>query len=297
MKKQSDLNGQMNGNGTQMTRRNFLAGAAASAGMLVLAGCSGSGSDSGGSDSGSSDDSVSEEDLGLVTEGTLTVASDLAFPPFDSLDDDGNPTGFDVDVSYAIADILGLECEYLAPQNFDTIIPTIVAGGKADIGNSAFTITAERKEEVYMTESYLDANLAIAVGPNADKTSSEALNVEGVKVAVQSGTTGEEWARENMPETTVVTLDDPIQAMTGVQQGLYDACCADEPVLSYLVTNSYTNCTVCEKIPTGDQYGIVVNKDNDALCEAVNDAVKQIKEDGTLDDLELKWFGTDLDED
>ena len=275
-----------------LTRRGFLA-AAASAGMVALAGCSGSGSDS----SGSEGSSAETGDLGLVEEGKLTVASDLAFPPFDSLDDDGNPTGFDVDVSGAIAERLGLEVSYLNPQNFDTIIPTIVAGGKADIGNSAFTITAERQEEVYMTESYLDANLALAIGPDSTVTSSDELNASGIDIAVQSGTTGEEWARENLPEATVKTLDDPIQAMTGVQQGLYDACCADEPVLSYLVTNSYTNCSVLETIPTGDQYGIVVNKDNTALCEAVNDAIKDMKSDGTLDDLEMKWFGTDLDED
>lgn len=275
-----------------MTRRGFL-GAAAAAGAGLLAGCGSSASSGSGTTAATEAATTDDGTYTLVEDGKLTVASDLAFPPFDSLDGD-TPVGFDVDISKGIAEKLGLECSYLPAQNFDTIIPTIKAGGKADIGNSAFTITDERKEEIDFTDPYLDSNQSIATASTAERKSSEDLNAEGVKIAVQSGTTGEEWARENIPEATVVTLDDPIQCMTGVQQGLYDACVADEPVLSYLVKNSYTDCEVTEEIPTGEQYGIVVSKDNPNLTKAINKALAEMVDDGTMDSLQQQWFGTSL---
>ena len=97
-----------------------------------------------------------------VEEGKLIVASDLDFPPLDSFEG-GEAQGFDVDLSKAIGEKLGLEVEYLPPMDFDSIIPMIKQGGKADIGNSAFSITEERKAEIDFTDAYLDSNLGIAV--------------------------------------------------------------------------------------------------------------------------------------
>ena len=61
--------------------------------------------------------------------------------------------------------------------------------------------------------------------------------------------------------------------------------------MSYLCSNSYDDLYVSLQIPTGDQYGIAVSKDNQALLNALNDALQQIQDDGTHDDLEAKWFG------
>ena len=64
--------------------------------------------------------------------------------------------------------------------------------------------------------------------------------------------------------------------------------------MSYLCTNSYTDCKVAIEIPTGEQYGIVISKDNPGLTAAINEALSALKDDGTIDDLEKKWFGTTL---
>jgi len=194
----------------------------------------------------------------------------------------------------AIADKLGLTMEWLDPVKFDTIIPLIKQGGKADVGVSAFTITDERKEEIDFSDSYLDSNQGLVTKANSGKTDASSLDVAGIKVAVQSGTTGESWVEENLPNTTCVPLDDAIQAMTGVQTGLYDAAVADLPVMSYLCTNSYTDCKVAIEIPTGEQYGIVISKENTQLTKDINSALADLKSDGTLDGLETKWFGTTL---
>jgi len=118
--------------------------------------------------------------------------------------------------------------------------------------------------------------------------------VAGKKIACQAGTTGEEWIQENMPNVTCVPLDDVAAAMTGVQTGLYDGFVIDLPVSSNLIAKSFTDLKVAEKIPTGEQYGIAVSKDNPGLTAAINDALAKIKSDGTMDSLETTWFGSTI---
>ncbi len=258
--------------------------------VLAIAGCSGGGQDS----SSTTDDATEEASYTLVEDGKLIVASDLANPPLDYVEDGTDePVGFEVDLMNAIAEKLGLECEYLSAMKFDSIIPLIQQGGRADVGVSNFTITDERAELIDFSDPYLDSNLGIVTRADSDKTTEDALNAEDVTVAVQSGSTGASWAEENLPNATIVSLDDPVVAVTGVSAGQYDAAVADLPVMQYLA-NSYDNCQVSVEIPTGEQYGIVVSKDNPGLTEAINQALAELEEDGTIAELEEKWFGTEL---
>lgn len=231
----------------------------------------------------------------LVKEGTVIAVSDLAFPPLDFVPDGKtDPEGFEVDVLQAMVEKLGLKLEWLPPTKFDTIVSLIKMGGKADVGASAFTITDERKQEIDFTDPYVDSNQGLVVKADSKKDTQQALNVKGVKVAVQAGSTGEAWAKENLPEAEIVPLDDVVQSMTGLSAGLYDAVSADLPVVSYLCKNSYTDCKVALEIPTGEQYGFVVAKTNTKLTEDLNTALKEIQADGTIEALEQKWFGQTL---
>ena len=272
-----------------MDRRSFLK-ATAAFGALTLTGC---GAKNSGGDPPA--EGPIATDFTLVKEGTLIVASDLDFIPLDYYEDN-EAKGFDVDLSKEIAKRLGLECEYLPPQDFDSIIPMIKQGGKADIGNSAFSITDERKKEIDFTDPYLDSNLGIAVKKDLGIVGNEeavvkALNNADMTVAVQAATTGEAWARENMPNATIVPLASVTVCMTGVSTGQYQAFCADLPVISYQCAVSFTDCTVCLEIPTGEQYGIVVSKDNPGLTAAINQALANMTADGTMDALKTQWFG------
>ena len=253
---------------------------------LGLAGCSGSTSSAGDA----------AEDLGLVTPGKLSVVSDLANPPFDYIEEGTtNPAGFEVELMQALAQKLGLECEFLPAQKFDSIIPMIKQGGKADVGASNFTITDERLEEIDFTDAYMDSNQGIVVRvENKDQYDGkyDKLNVEGVKVAAQAGTTGEDWIKENLPKATLVTLDGNIECLTGVESKLYDAAVEDLPVMEYMCKNSYTDLAVAVEIPTGEQYGIVVSKDNAELTKKINKILEKMQDDSSMDDLKQKWFGT-----
>jgi len=272
---------------TNVTRRVFLGAASAATLGLLLSACGGSGQ----SGDAAATDAAATADYTLVKEGTLIVASDLDFPPLDSFEG-GEAKGFDVDLSNEIGKRLGLTVEYLPPTNFDAIIPMIKQGGKADIGNSAFSITEERKAEIDFTDPYLDSNLGIAIKSGSDAKDENALNDASKKIAVQSGTTGEAYAKENMASATIVPLTTVTECMAGLSTGHYDAVCADLPVVGNMCTVSFTDCEVSKEVPTGEQYGIVVSKDNPGLTEAINQALAGMEADGTMDTLKEKWFGT-----
>ncbi len=232
-------------------------------------------------------------DMKLVSDGKLTVAFSNGFPPMEfSEDGSNNVTGFDIDLIKAVAEDMGLKAKILPTQKFDTLVPTIKAGGKADVCISAVTINDERKKEIAFSDPYLDSNQAILAGKNSTASSLDDFNKKGVTVVCSAGTTGEAWAKENLPNATVLPLDDYVSCFTGTTAGNYDACVADLPVASYLVKNSYKDLKICAEVPTGEQYGIVMAKDNTALQTAVNKSLANLEENGKMDELKQKWFGT-----
>ncbi len=269
-----------------LSRRAFLSGSGLLA--LTLAACGGNGGGDNGGDAAPADAS----EFTTITEGVLTVASDMAYPSMESIPAGSDqPEGFEIDLVNELASRIGLTTTYLPPVKFDTIIPMIKQGGKADIGAASFTITDERALEIDFTEPFMDSNQSIVTKADSEVATADDLNVDGIQIAVQAGTTGEVWVRENLPNATCVTLDDAIQCLTGCQTGLYAAVVADLPVMAYLCNSSYTDLRVAVEIPTGEQYGIVVSKDNPGLTAALNQALADMKDDGTYDALYADWFG------
>lgn len=275
-----------------ISRRSFLA----SCGLGLAAGLAGCSAQGGGSAGGTAG-SATEAGYTLVEPGKLTMISNFYFPPFVSMNaDTGDYEGFDVDLYKAVCEKLGLEPNILPTVQFDTIVPTIKQGGKADVSLGAVTITDERLQEIDFSNPYLDSNQAIVIKQGSAATTADALNASGTQIAVQSGTTGEAWSRENLPNATIVPLDDIIQCLTGVQTGLYAASVCDLPVASYEISSAYADLVIPDggQIPTGEQYGIVVSKNNPKLTQAINDALVELQSDGTQDQIEQKWFGSTI---
>ena len=274
-----------------MNRREFLAAFGTVAAGAVLAGCGNSNATS----TDSSSDAKSDEKKGmtLIEDGKLTVVAELGFAPFEYMDEKtGEPVGFDVDVINAVAEKMGLTASYLPNQKFDTLVPIIKQGGKADVSIAAITITDERLESVDFSEPYLDSNQAIVVAKGSSETE-ETLNDASKQVVCQGGTTGDEWIGENLPDAVRVPVDDVTAALTGVQTGLYQAMVVDLPVASYMLAQSFSDLQIVKEIPTGEQYGIAVSKDNPELTQAVNKALEDMKSDGTMKEIETKWFGSE----
>ena len=275
-----------------MNRREFLAAFGTVAAGAVLAGCGNSNATS----TDSSSDAKSDEKKGmtLIEDGKLTVVAELGFAPFEYMDEKtGEPVGFDVDVINAVAEKMGLTASYLPNQKFDTLVPIIKQGGKADVSIAAITITDERMESVDFSEPYLDSNQAIVVAKGSSETE-ETLNDASKQVVCQGGTTGDEWIGENLPDAVRVPVDDVTAALTGVQTGLYQAMVVDLPVASYMLSQSFSDLEIVKEIPTGEQSGIAVSKDNPELTQAVNKALEDMKSDGTMKEIETKWFGSEI---
>lgn len=269
------------GNNMNIKKWGVVAIAGALAASLALFGCS-----SGGSDSSSSTSSTTDGSYALIDDGKLTVAASLDFPPFENLNGD-QPEGFAVDLMGLLAEEMGLECEYLPSTKFDTIVPLIQTGGKADVGVSSFTVTDERLEQVDFTDTYCDVNQSLTVRSDSGITSADQL--EGKKIGAQSGTTGYEWAAENIKDAEVVAFDEMTAVFAALDSGQIDAVSVDLPVANYYV-KSYKDCQVIQEIPTGEQYAIAVNKDNPELTKALNKALQAVRDNGKYDELAAKWL-------
>jgi polar amino acid transport system substrate-binding protein len=250
--------------------------------VLALAGCS----TSTGADSDSGKDTSTN--YNLVESGKLTVAASLDFPPFENLEG-SVPVGYAIELMDLIAEEMGLEAQYLPSTKFDTIVTIIASGKTADVGTSSITITDTRKKEVDFTDPYMDSNQSILVMKDSDYSGLSSL--EGKKIGAQSGSTGYDWAEENIANAEVTGFDEMTAVFLALQSGQIDAIAVDLPVGQYYVKNAYPDVEVVEEIPTGEQYAMVVSKSNPDLTEALNKALAAIKTNGKYDELYTKWFG------
>ncbi|HET6498486.1 MAG TPA: basic amino acid ABC transporter substrate-binding protein [Coriobacteriia bacterium] len=233
-------------------------------------------------------DGAAEPEFTLIQEGKLIVGSDTAFPPFEFIED-GVVKGFDVDLVAAIAEELGLDYEFKS-YNFDALIVGLQGGTEFDMIASAMTITEERAQQVDFSDPYIDSNQSLTVRLDSDVTSLAQLT--GGKIGVQSGTTGEEFARNNLPEgATVVPFENILQAMQALQAGEVDGVVNDLPISADIVLDETRELKIVEELVTEEQYGFAFNKDNPGLRDAVNEALATLKADGTYDDIYRKWFG------
>lgn len=261
----------------------LLSALAAVAALSFAVGCGSS--DDNGSDSGSSSGIESE----LVTAGTLTIGSDIPYPPFEF----GNPPdfeGFDVDMINKVAEDMGLEI-VIKPTSFDTIF-TDVGQGKFDAVVSAATITNERMQTVNFSQPYYESEQALLVPDGSDIKTVEDL--EGKNVAAQNGTTGLDYAKKETGASQVRGYPNGPAAIAALKAGQVDATIIDQPVAADAVKKGQTGFTMATAIPTGEFYGIAMAKDTPEVEKGINAGLTKMKEDGTLNDLYQKWFQKDV---
>jgi len=226
---------------------------------------------------------ASGEDLGLIEEGVLTVGTDTPFPPFE-IGQPPNISGYDIDVMNAVAEELGLQAEY-TDTGFGTIFRD-TANGQFDTAAAASTITPGRENTVDFTDPYYEAQQALVVAEGSDIASVEDLS--GAIVGAQDGTTGETYANEETDAAEVRGFPEGPNAISALVTEQVDAVIIDQPVAVDAVEKQGVE--LVEEIPTNELYGFAVAPDNDALREAMNEALATIKEDGTLEELYAEYF-------
>ncbi len=254
---------------------------------LALAGCGGNSASSSAATAASDDAAAAE--YKLIEPGKIIVGSDLDYKPMEYRDGD-KATGFGVAMMNEIASRLGLECEFLPPQNFDTLITQVASAAKMDIAVSSITITDERAETVAFSNPYYDSNLAVVVAKDSELQSIDDLS--SAIIGVQQGTSGEDWAKENAPDAELAPFTGITEVMAALRTGKVTAAVYDQPVAENLVANEFKDdAKVLDIIATGEQYGIAINKDNTKLVEDINKVLAEMESDGTLDKLKEQYIG------
>jgi polar amino acid transport system substrate-binding protein len=247
----------------------------------ALAACGDDDDDDGGG-GGGGDTGAAEVDT--LKPGTLTLGSDIPYPPFES----GRAPdydGFDIDLANEIATRLDLELE-VKDTPFDTIFRDL-AQGKFDIVASATTITGEREQTVDFSDPYYNAEQNILVQESSDIQTVEDL--AGQTVGAQKGTTGEAYAKDQTDADTVRSYAEIDDAFNALIAGQVDAVVNDLPVNQDAAENK-EGLKLGDSIPTDESYGMAFQEDADALREAVNEVLAEIKEDGTYERIYREYF-------
>jgi polar amino acid transport system substrate-binding protein len=245
-----------------------------------------------GAAAASGDSAALLEGVELISDGKLTVCSDLPYEPFEFEDDAGGITGFDYDVVAAMSADLGLEQPEFKTTPFDTIIQALLAGD-CDVIGSAMTITDAREEQVDFTQPYFDADQSLLVRTADEATYATLDSLAGKSIGVQAGTTGADYATENTPDgATVREYQGAADLFAALAAGEIDAILQDFPVNAYRASEQPEEFAVTETFPTGEQYGFAVTQGSTQLLAALDAALQAIRDSGTYDEIYTEWFGT-----
>lgn len=261
--------------------------AAAVAGLaLALTACN---SDA-GSDTDGDTEGEAAADLTTVTEGTLTVCSEIPYAPFEVEDPDAPSgySGFDIDLVQAIADELGLELEVIN-AGFDALTSgAAFASDQCDLAATAMTITDERDENINFSDGYYNAAQSLAVPTDSDITALD--QVEG-QLGVQTGTTGEAYAEENAPDgATLVAFDSGADLFLALEAQEIVAILQDLPV-NIERAEANGDIEVVETYETDENYGFAFPEEGaEDLIDAVNDALQTLRDNGTYDEIYNEYF-------
>lgn len=246
--------------------------------MLVIAACGSDESEEGTTSGDSSSDAK-----------TYKVGIDTTYPPFE-FEVEGEYTGIDIDLIKAMAKNQGFEIKF-SPMDFGGIIPALQAD-QLDIAIAGMSITDERKAVVDFSDPYFEAGLSLVVAAdNEEITSLEDL--EGKTVAVKSGTTGAQFARDNEEKYgyTVAQFEDSPSMFQEVSNGNAAVLLEDYPVIAYAIAESGLDLKTAGDRLTGDQYGIAVLKgENAEVLKQINAGLKELRDSGEYDEILAKYI-------
>lgn len=219
-----------------------------------------------------------------VTEGILTMGTNAAFPPYEYYEGD-TVVGIDAEIAQAIAEKLGLSLE-IVDMDFNSII-TAVQSGKVDVGIAGMTVDPERLENVDFTDSYATGVQVVIVTEDSDIASVDDL--EGKLIGTQEGTTGWSYCSEDYGDDMVIPYTNGATAVQALLDGKVDCVVIDQqPALSFVEANE--GLKILETEYAVEDYAIAVSKDNTALRDAINTALNELIEDGTVQGILDKYI-------
>jgi len=275
-----------------MNKRSLYAVTAAAGLVLSLAACgSDDGGDTGSDGTGGDGNGGDAASFDLVTDGTLTVCSDVPYVPFEDFDTSAPSgfSGFDIDIVSYIAEGLDLDL-VVKDSSFEGLQSGLsLNAGECDLAASAMTITDERAENLDFSEGYYDSLQSLLVPADSDIAGIGDLS--GKRVAVQQGTTGESYATENAEGAELVSFPSDAEMYQAILASQVDAVLQDLPAnVPHTADGKFT---IVEEYDTDETYGLAIKKGNTALVDAVNEQLTEMRDSGQYDEFYNQYFSED----
>lgn len=219
----------------------------------------------------------------VLADGVLTVGTNAEFPPFEYVDDNGEPDGFDIALIKAVGDKLGVSVE-VENMEFASLVSSI--GNKIDVSIAGMTVTDERKESVDFSDAYYEAVQYVILPAGSEIATAEDL--VGTTIGVQLGTTGDFIASDDIADTTVQQYNKAVDAVNDLINGRLDCVIIDKNPALVFESRFEGQVTAVDgaQFDFGvEEYAIALPKGDTALAEQINSALAEMKADGTFDEL------------
>ena len=228
-----------------------------------------------------------DAELTTVNAGKLTMSTNAAFPPYEMTTDDGGFEGIDVEIAGAIAEKLGLELQ-VDDMDFDAAL-LAVQNGKSDVVMAGVTVTEDRKAVMDFSDSYSTGVQVVIVKEGSDVTID---NLGDQMIGTQRGTTGNIYCSDDYGDDHVIAYDNGITAVQALLNGQVDCVVIDSAPASEFVANN-AGLEILDTEYVTENYAIGVGKGNTALLDAINGALAELKDDGTIDSIVSKCISAE----
>ena len=282
-----------------MMRKRLLSAVMASAMVLSLAACGGAKTETTAAETTAEKKEetttagTTAAETAEAAGGTLIVGCDQDFPPMGFVGDNGDYTGFDLDLAKEVASRLGLEYK-AQPIAWDSKDMELESGNIDCIWNG-FTITG-REDDYTWTTPYM-ANKQVFVVANDSDIKSQA-DLAGKVVEVQADSSAEAALKENQDLANtfgqLLTTPDYNTAFMDLEQGAVDAVAMDVIVAGYQIKQRNADFKILDDSLSEEEYGIGFKKGNTELRDKVQGALEEMAADGTLAKISDEWFGEDV---
>lgn len=225
----------------------------------------------------------------------VRMGTEGAYPPFNNINEEGKLVGFDIEIGDALCDAMDVTCEWVT-SDWDGIIPALLAK-KFDTIMASMSITEERKEKIAFTDKYYTSPVRFIRRKGTDHTPED---ISGAVVGVQSATVSENLVSGRFPDAQIKTYAEQEQANLDLASGRVDLVAADAFVLIDFVESEagndveFVGPSFTDEEYLGEGIGIGVRKEDEELREMLNDAIRQIREDGTYQKINAKYFDFDV---
>lgn len=237
-----------------------------------------------GATEGTEADEEATATLETIEAGKLIMSTNAEFPPYEMTDDSGKYIGIDVEIATAIAEKLGLELDIL-DVDFDAAL-LAVNEGKSDMVMAGVTVNDDRKVVMDFSDSYATGKQVVIVKEGSDVTID---NLGEKMIGTQRATTGNIYASDDYGEDHVTAYDNGATAVQALMNGQVDCVIIDNaPAQEYVKANA--GLTILETEYVIEEYAIGCDKGNTALVDAINAALAELTEDGTIQSILDKYI-------